>query len=76
MKGRGIRFLLVAAMAALFILRHDDWLASRDIRVLGLPASLTWHVGLCLAATLVMVLAVAFAWPRGLDDDEPQGGDS
>ncbi len=76
MKGRGIRILLVAAMAALFVLRHDDWLASSDMRVLGLPASLTWHLGLCVAATLVMALAVAFAWPRGLDDDEPGGGNS
>jgi len=76
MKGRGVRFLLAAAMAALFILRHDDWLASRDLRVLGLPASLAWHVGLCVAATLILALAVAFAWPRDLDDDEPPAGDS
>ncbi|TDI35627.1 MAG: DUF3311 domain-containing protein [Acidobacteria bacterium] len=76
MKGRGIRVLLVAAMAALFILRHDDWLASSDMRVLGLPASLTWHVGLCVAATLIMALAAAFAWPRGLDDDDSRGGDA
>lgn len=75
MKGRGVRFLLMAAMAALLILRHDDWLASSDLRVLGLPASLTWQIGLCVAATLVMALAVTFAWPSGLDDDPP-GDDS
>ena len=76
MKGRGIRFLLVAAMAALFILHQDDWLASHEMRILGLPASLAWHVGLCAAATLVMALAVAFAWPRGLDDHKARGEDS
>jgi len=76
MKGRGLRRLLAAAMVALFILHQDDWLASSRVRILGLPASLAWHIGLCLMATLVMALAVTYAWPEGLDDDAPHGRDS
>jgi hypothetical protein len=73
MKQAGIRWTLVAVGILLFVLHQDDWLAGSTTRVLGFPASLTWHLGLCVLAAGLMAAAVQFAWPQYLDDDsEPE----
>jgi len=63
------RKALVAAVALLALVRHDVWLRDDPTRVLGLPAGLTWHVGFCLAVSVVMAGVARWAWPDGLDDD-------
>jgi hypothetical protein len=71
---RAIRGSLVAAVALLYILHQDDWLATSTVRFMGLPASLAWHLGLCLAAAVVMTAAVQLAWHVGLDDEDGSTG--
>jgi len=71
---RGIRGVLVLAVLLLYLLHQDDWLAASTNRFMGLPASLAWHLGLCLAAAVVMTAAVQLAWPAELDDDDRSSG--
>ena len=70
MSRAGIRVILVAAVVLLYVLHQDDWLAGTTARFMGLPASLAWHLGLCLMAAVVMTAAVQLAWPRDLDDED------
>ena len=49
------------------------WLWDNGSIVLGLPVGLTYHVGYSLAACVLLLLLLKFAWPRHLDagkDDE------
>ncbi len=63
------RRLLLPALAALFLLRHDLWLWNDAGRVLGLPVGLTFHVGYCLAVAALFGLLTRLGWPADLDDD-------
>jgi hypothetical protein len=60
-------------LALLYGLHQDTWLADSTTRVLGLPASLAWHLGLCAGAVALMALAVRFAWPETPDDEQEPG---
>ncbi|MFQ5717996.1 MAG: DUF3311 domain-containing protein [Acidobacteriota bacterium] len=70
---RPVRLLLVVAAATLYVLHNDVWLWNDSRRVLGLPASLAYHVAYCLAAAVLMGLFVGFAWPHEGDDDAVEG---
>ena len=74
MSRRGIRGVLALAVLLLYLLHQDDWLAASTNRFMGLPASLAWHLGLCLAAAVVMTAAVQLAWPAELDDEDRSSG--
>ena len=65
------RAAIGTALGLLVLLHQDVWLASDGRLVLGLPVSLAYHLGYCVACGVVMALAVRYAWPR-----EPgEGGD-
>jgi hypothetical protein len=59
----------------LLLLHNDVWLWNDGSLVLGLPVGMTYHVGYSLAAFLLFLLLVSFAWPRhleaGEDEDTP-----
>ena len=63
MKRGALRATAFAALAVLFLLRHDLWLWNEPARVAGLPAGLAYHVAFCLATALVLALLVTVAWP-------------
>jgi hypothetical protein len=67
LNGAGIRRLLYAALALAFLLHNDLWLWRDSGRVLGLPAGLSYHVGFCIAVSVLMALLVRFGWPRELE---------
>jgi uncharacterized protein DUF3311 len=68
-----VRGLLFAALAALAVLHNDLWLWDDPRLVAGLPAGLAYHVAFCLAAFVLMLLLVRFAWPEGLEvEDDPE----
>lgn len=56
LRSRGRRWggWMGVAVALLVLLHHDVWLAEARHLVLGLPASLLYHLGYCLVASLVM----------------------
>lgn len=57
------RRAVAALLAALFVLHQDVWLWRDPRLVLGLPVGLTYHVAFCVAVTLVLAMAVRWAWP-------------
>ncbi len=69
------RAAIGGGLALLFLLHHDLWLAADGRLVLGLPVSLAYHLGYCIACGVAMALLVRYAWPRdGAGDDTGDGG--
>jgi hypothetical protein len=63
------RALVYVAVPVLYLL-HQDWWNWDDRRlVFGLPIGLTYHVGFCVAASVLMFCLVRFAWPAHLEID-------
>jgi hypothetical protein len=75
---RGRRIVVAVLLVALFVLHQDTWLWHDAQLVLGLPIGLAYHVIFCLAATLVLTIAVRWSWPReasavdALDAETPE----
>ena len=61
MKNR-TKWLLYSLLVLLFLLHNDFWFWETPEIVLGLPIGLLYHIGFCLAATLLMA---AFVKARG-----------
>jgi hypothetical protein len=62
------KFLVYLAVPVLYILHQDWWFwTDKDHRLLGMPIGLTYQVGFCLAASLLMLCLVRFAWPSHLE---------
>ena len=72
---RSVRTLVYAALVLLFALHQDLWLWDDPRIVLGLPVGLTYHLVYCLAAAVLLALAVGFAWPEGAEAPEGQEAD-
>jgi hypothetical protein len=64
--------LLYLALVALYLLHNDLWLWNDPSLVLGLPAGLAYHVGFCVATSIVLALLVRYAWPSHLDRPDPK----
>jgi hypothetical protein len=60
-------WILYAAFVVLYVLHNDWWFWYDPSIVLGLPIGLTYHVGYSIAAALLMLLFVRFAWPSHLE---------
>ena len=56
------KWLLYCLLVLLFLLHNDFWLWETPQLVLGVPVGLLYHIGLCLAAVLLMA---AFVKARG-----------
>ena len=72
MSGRSIRTLIYVALILALPLHSDFWLWNDSRRVLGLPVGLLYHVGFCLAMSVLMALLVRFAWPVLGEPDEAE----
>ena len=66
MKSR-ILWLLVAVLV---IVHQDFWNWHREDLWLGLPAGLTYHIGISLAAAAVWLFACQFLWPDDLAESD------
>ena len=70
-----MKWLLTAAIVALYILHQDFWLWEDKTLVLGvLPIGLAYHAGFSLAAAALMALLVKYAWPAQLENVQPEPG--
>ncbi len=67
-----LKWALYSALVALFVLHNDIWLWHDGALFLGLPIGLSYHILLCVAASVVMFLLVKFAWPEQLDGHQPE----
>ena len=63
------RAFLYAALLILYLLHNDLWLWNDGRLWRGLPAGMLYHIGLCLAVTLLMALFVRYAWPTEIDPE-------
>lgn len=68
------RRLLVPALVALFLARHDLWLWNDATRVLGLPVGLTYHIAFCLATAAAFGLLAHRGWPGSATRDPRDDG--
>jgi hypothetical protein len=64
--------LLAAAVLLLYALHQDVWLwrSARPLVFGFMPAGLFYHACFCVAASLLMWLLVALAWPAHLEEAE------
>ncbi len=70
MKTLFFRWMLYIGLVVLFLLHNDFWFWDNSKQVLGLPIGLAYHIGFCVAATILMALVVKYAWPHYLQDEE------
>ncbi len=61
--------LLIAAVAALYLLHQDVWFwrTARPLLFGILPVGLAYHAAYCLAAAALMWVLTRVAWPAHLD---------
>ena len=63
------RLLLVALVAALYVLHQDFWFWRDSRLVFGvMPVGLFYHAAYCVACAGLMWALVTFAWPASVDD--------
>jgi len=64
------RWLLVLAVAVLYVLHQDIWFwrTARPLVFGFLPVGLAYQAAFSLAASGVLWLLVRFAWPQHLED--------
>ncbi|MFQ5930600.1 MAG: DUF3311 domain-containing protein [Acidobacteriota bacterium] len=63
-------WILYVAAFLLYVLHNDLWFWNDPRFVLGLPIGLLYHVAFCLAASVLMVFLVIYAWPEKLEVEE------
>lgn len=67
-----VRILIWGLVLLLVILHHDLWNWNNDRLVFGfMPATLAYHAGISIAASVVWFLATKFAWPE-LEEESDQ----
>jgi hypothetical protein len=55
---RRTKWLFYCLLVLLFLLHNDFWFWKTPQLVLGMPVGLLYHIGFCLAVTLLMVIFV------------------
>ena len=65
---KAVRIALTCALVLLYLLHSDIWFWDDASLVFGLPVTLVYHIGFCLATIALMTALVRLAWP--FEDDE------
>ena len=66
------KLLLFLLIAGVYVLHQDYWNWGKSTVVLGfLPVGLAYHAAYCVLAAITMAVLVKFAWPKQLEDTEP-----
>lgn len=67
------RRLLYLMAILLYALHNDLWLWDDARLIAGFPVGLAYHILFCVAASVMLSLLVAYAWPEQLADAEQDG---
>jgi hypothetical protein len=68
-----MKWLLLALTLLLIVLHQDFWNWGKVDAVFGfLPVGLWYHAIFCVAASILLALFVAFAWPKHLENAEQE----
>jgi hypothetical protein len=70
--------ILTLLILAVYLLHQDSWnWKTAEPLVLGfLPIGLAYHAGYSILAAILMAILVKFAWPKHLEDVQPQNTDA
>jgi hypothetical protein len=70
----GKAVFLFLLLTGFYLLHQDSWNWKKHEPLLFgfLPPGLAYHVGYSIAASLVMAILVRVAWPRHLENVEPE----
>ena len=69
------KFLLTLLVLAVYLLHQDFWNWKKTDLVFGfLPIGLAYHAGYSILASITMAFLVKFAWPKHLEDVQPESG--
>ena len=69
------KLLLTLLVLAVYLLHQDFWNWKKTDLVFGfLPIGLAYHAGYSILASITMALLVKFAWPKHLEDVQPETG--
>ena len=71
-------FLLTLLVVAVYVLHQDTWNWKKvEPLVFGfLPIGLAYQAAYSILASITMAILVRFAWPKHLEQAEPEHGDS
>ncbi|MBC8353285.1 MAG: DUF3311 domain-containing protein [Planctomycetes bacterium] len=65
-----MKYAVWILVGLLLVFHQDYWQWSNTTLDFGfLPRTLTYHVGVSIAAAIVWALATKFCWPEGLDEE-------
>ena len=68
-----MKYTVWILIVLLLVLHQDYWQWSNTTLDFGfLPRTLTYHVGISIAAAIVWMLATKFCWPDGLEEAPEQ----
>ncbi len=69
-----MKWILLALTVILVVVHQDFWNAKDITPLIGgfLPIGLWYHALYCVAASILLLLFVIFAWPKHLENAEPE----
>jgi len=71
------RTLLLTLLVVLVYILHQDywnWEKATPLIFGFLPIGLAYHAGYSILAAITMAVLVKFAWPKHLENVQPEGG--
>ena len=70
----GRRLFLTLLVGAVYVLHQDfwNWKKASPLVFGFLPAGLAYHAAYSVLAAITMAVLVKFAWPKHLEDVQPQ----
>ena len=70
------KFLLFLMVVVVYLLHQDNWNWKNSDLVFGiLPVGLAYHAGYSILAAVMMAVLVKFAWPKHLEEVQPEKPD-
>jgi hypothetical protein len=66
------KILLLLLVAGVYVLHQDFWnWKNSEVVLVFLPVGLAYHAGYSILAAITMAVLVKFAWPKHLENVEP-----
>lgn len=70
------KWILYLALFVLYILHNDLWFWNDPRLFLGIPIGLLYHIGFCVAVSLILISLVNFAWTSDLKVENQKTSES
>jgi len=70
-----IKNILYMVIVIVYFLHNDLWLWNNPTLILGIPIGLFYHIIFCLAASIIMILLIKYAWPNLVEDVDEEAVD-